>query len=334
MRPGPAAAAPGTGEPVARIVITGISGRLGRLLAQRLHQDHEILGLDRRGMVRKPRDIEVFAYDIRRKKCEGVFRNRRVDVLVHLNIMHDFRRPQHELHSWNVIGTQRLLDYAARYDVGKVVFLSTANVYGARPDNPQFLAEDSPLMGGERFSEMGSLVAVDMLLSTFFWRRPDLETVVLRPAHIVGSVRNGPSLYLSMPVIPTVMGFDPVLQIVHEEDVVEALALAANAPVRGVFNVAGAGALPLSVLIRTLGRRSLPLPYPVLKALLTRAWEMGVTEMPAPELDFLRYPCLVDDRRARAELGYRPRRSLRETLDLIRSGDPYAERLSRHPDGR
>ncbi len=315
---------------MARIVVTGISGRLGRLLAQRLHLDHEVLGLDRRPMVRKPKDIEVFQFDIRRKKCERLFRNNKIDVLIHLNIMHDFRQAQHELHSWNVIGTQRLLDYAARHDVGKVVFLSTANIYGARPDNPQFLTEDSPLMAGERFSEMGSLVAADMLLATFFWKRPDVETVVLRPTHIVGSVRNGPSLYLSMPMIPTILGFDPVLQMVHEDDVVEALALAATSSVRGVFNVAGGGELPLSALARRLGRRTLPLPYTILKALMKRAWSMGMSDMPTPELDFLRYPCLVDDRRAREELDYAPSRSLTETLELVKAGDPYAERLARY----
>jgi len=318
---------------MSRIVITGISGRLGRLLARRLHLDHEVIGLDRRPMVRRPKDIEVFRSDIRRKKCERLFRNRRIDVLVHLSIMHDFRRPQRDLHSWNVIGTQRLLEYSARHDVGKVVFLSTANVYGARPDNPQFLTEDSPLMAGERFSEMGSLVAADMLLATFFWKRPDIETVVLRPTHIVGSVRNGPSLYLSMPVIPTIMGFDPVMQLVHEDDVVEALALAATGSVRGVFNIAGRGELPLSALCRELGRRTLPLPFPVLKAIMKRAWTMGVTDMPVPELDFLRYPCLVDDRRAREELGYSPSRSLPDTLEMIRCGDPYAERLARYLKG-
>jgi len=53
---------------MARIVVTGISGRLGRLLARRLHLDHEVLGLDRRPMERKPKDIEVFQVDIRRKK--------------------------------------------------------------------------------------------------------------------------------------------------------------------------------------------------------------------------------------------------------------------------
>lgn len=315
---------------MARIVVTGISGRLGRLLAQRLHLDHDVVGLDRRPMVRKPKDIEVFQVDIRRKKCEKLFRNRKVDVLIHLNIMHDLRKAQQELHSWNVIGTQRLLDYAARHDVKKVVFLSTANIYGARPDNPQFLTEDSPLMAGERFSEMGSLVAADMLLATFFWKRPDVETVVLRPTNIVGSVRNGPSIYLSMPVIPTIMGFDPVLQMIHEDDVVEALALAATKSVRGVFNVAGGGELPLSAVCRALGRRTLSLPYPILKSLMKRAWTMGVTDMPSPELDFLRYPCLVDDRRARKEMGYRPKVSLAETLDLVRAGDPYAERLARY----
>ncbi|MBM4353982.1 MAG: NAD-dependent epimerase/dehydratase family protein [Deltaproteobacteria bacterium] len=305
------------------IVLTGIAGTLGRLLARQLHLDHEVIGLDRRDLPDRPKDIRVYTLDIRRKRCESLFRRHKVNAVVHLNIMHDFRRPQAELHAFNVLGTQRLLEYAARHGVRKFVFLSTANVYGARPDNPQFLTEEALLLAGEGFSEMRSLVSADMLVTSFFWKTPQVETVILRPAHILGTATNGPSAYLSLPCIPTVLGFDPMIQVMHESEVVGAIVAALAPGRRGVYNLAGPPAAPLSALAKYLGKRTLPLPYSVLRALAQRAWQMGVAEVPPPELDFLRFPCLVDDARARRELGFEPRLTLPQTLDLLRKSPTF-----------
>lgn len=303
---------------MSRVVITGIAGTMGRLLARRLHLDHEVIGLDRRDFPRRPKDIRVYCHDLRRKRCESIFRNNRIDVVFHLNVMHDFGRAQAELHGFNVIGTQRLLEYAARYGVKKFVFLSTANVYGARPENPQFLSEEALLLAGETFSEMRSIISTDMLVTSFFWKNPEVETVILRPTHIVGTVRNGPMLYLSMPRVPTVLGFDPMLQIIHESEVVRALELAMGAGHRGIFNVAGPTAVPISTLLKELGRSAVPLPYAILKRVAQKAWDFGLAYVPPPEIDFLRYPCLVDDGRARRHLGYRSQLTLGDTIDRLR----------------
>lgn len=304
------------------VVITGIAGTIGRLLARKLHLDHAVIGLDRRGFPRPPKDIKVYALDIRRKKCESIFRSNKVDVVVHLNVMHDLRRSQAELHSFNVVATQRLLEYVSRYRVKKIVFLSTANVYGARPDNPQFLTEEALLLAGETFSEMRSLIIVDMLVTSFFWKNPRVETVVLRPAHIVGTVRNGPMMYLSMERVPTVLGFDPMIQVIHESEVVNALIAAMKPGVRGIFNLAGPPPTPLSTLISYLGKTAVPLPHFLLRKLAQKAWDLGFARVPPPEIDFLRFPCLVDDSRARQVLGYKPTLTLTKTLDLVRKSLP------------
>jgi len=307
------------------IVLTGIAGTVGRLLARQLHLDHEVIGLDRRDLPDRPKDIRVYRLDIRRKRCENLFRRHHVDAVIHLNIMHDFRRPQPELHAFNVLGTQRLLEYAVRHGVRKFVFLSTANVYGARPDNPQYLTEESLLLAGEGFSEMRSLVSADMLVTSFFWKTPEVETVILRPAHILGTATNGPSAYLSLPRIPTVLGFDPMIQVIHESEVVRAIVAAVEPGRRGIYNVAGPPATPLSSLVRYLGKRTVPLPYPLLRALAQQAWQMGVAHVPPPELDFLRFPCLVDDARARRELTFVPKLSLPHTLDLLRKSSAFRQ---------
>ena len=221
------------------VVVTGICGRLGRRLARQLHREREVIGLDRREFVGKPKDIEHHTIDVRRKKARELFRRPDIGALVHLGVMHDPRLGADEHHTWNVIAFQKLLEYAELYEVPKLVLLSSANVYGPRPDNPQFISEDSPLLGANRFSDIRDLIELDMLAQSFFWRNPRTETVILRPTHILGTVQNAPSNYLRLKVVPTLLGFDPMIQVVHQDDVVRAIRLALQPGVRGSCNIAG-----------------------------------------------------------------------------------------------
>jgi UDP-glucose 4-epimerase len=301
-----------SGEP-RKIVITGIAGRLGRVLARRLHRDgrYRVVGIDRRPFLGRPKDIEHIQVDLRTKKARDVFRAGDVDALVHMGVMHDLRKSHEEHHSWNIGGTTRLLEYCQKYAVPKVVVLSSANVYGPRPDNAQFLGEDAPLMGSMEFPEIRDLIEVDHLASSFFWKARDIETVILRPVHILGAVKNAPSNYLRLPVVPTLLGFDPMVQLIHEADVVEAVMCALRPGLRGIFNITGPGELPLSAVLAELGRTVLPFPHPMARPLLSALWRFRATSFPVPELDFIRYVCMVDGSRARTELGYRPRHTLK-----------------------
>ena len=188
-----------------------------------------MIGIDRRAFEGSPRTSSHHQIDIRRKKTQDIFRQQRIAAVVHLGVMHDPRASEDEHHSWNVVGFQKLLEYVAQYDVPKLVVLSSANVYGPRPDNPQFLSEDAPLLGGAAFSEIRDLIEVDMLAQSFFWKRPETETVILRPVHILGAVRNAPSNYLRLTVDPDALGFDPMVQVIHQDDVVSAIVRALRA---------------------------------------------------------------------------------------------------------
>jgi UDP-glucose 4-epimerase len=302
-----------------KIVVTGIAGRLGRLVARRLHRDTraQVVGIDRRDFPGKPRDVEHVAVDLRSKKARDVFRAGDVKALVHLGVMHDPRQSGAEHHSWNVQGTLRLLDACATYQVPKVVVLSSANVYGPRADNPQFLTEDAPLMASQSFPAIRDLIEVDMLASSFFWKAQATETVILRPVHILGGVRNAPSNYLRLPLVPTLLGFDPMVQVIHELDVVESIVLALQTGLRGIFNVVGPGEVPLSTIIAELGRRTLPVPHPLAKPLLGAMWRGRFTSFPVPELDHIKYVCMVDGARAARELGFKARHSLKETIRAV-----------------
>lgn len=299
------------------VVVTGICGRLGRRLARQLHRERAVIGLDRRPFPDKPKDIEHHKIDLRRKKAKDIFRQRSISALVHLGVMHNPRGNSEDHHTWNVLGFQKLLEYARQYDVPKVVLLSSANVYGPRPDNAQFLTEDAPLLGAGAFSDIRDLVELDMLAQSFFWKHPHTETVILRPTHILGTVRNAPSNYLRLPVVPTLMGFDPMVQIVHQDDVVRAVLLALKPGVRGIFNIGGPPALPLSQALRVLGRPHMPVPHLFARAGLNSLWKMRMTSFPAPELDFIRYVCMVDDARAREVMAYEPAFDTEQTLHAV-----------------
>ena len=299
------------------VLVTGICGNLGRRVARHLHRDMRVVGLDRRKFPGKPKDIEHYSVDLRRNRVEDIFRELPIKSVVHLGTMHNPRGNREEHHSWNVGGLSRLLEYASKHKVRKFVLLSSANVYGPRPDNAQFLNEDAPLLAAGAFSDMRDLVELDMLVQSFFWKYPEIETVILRPTHILGSVHNAPSNYLRLKVAPTLLGFDPMLQTVHQDDVVRAIQLSLRPGIRGIFNMAGPQALRLSAILKKLDRQSVPIPYTLAKFGIRRLWSLRMTSFPAPELDFVRYVCMVDDRRAREVLGYEPRFDIDETLRAV-----------------
>jgi UDP-glucose 4-epimerase len=301
-----------------RVAVTGVAGNLGRALTKLLHTETHVIGIDRRPFRDKPKDIEHFAVDLRKARVEEAFRQGRPDALIHMGIMHDPRESFSEAHSFNVLGTHKVLELCVRHGVKKVVVLSSANVYGPSPENSNFLPEETPLMGASRFSDVRDLVELDMYAQSFMWRHPEIETVIVRPVNIVGpTVRNAPSNYLRLETPLTVMGFDPMLQLIHEDDVCRAMALALKPGVRGVYNITGPGELPLSAILRELGRRPVPVPHVVIRTLVRRLFEARLTSFPPGEIDHIQYLCVVDGSRAARELGWAPRTSLRETIRSV-----------------
>ena len=300
------------------VVVTGIAGNLGRALAKQLHLETQVIGVDRRPFPDRPKDVEHHQLDLRKARVEDLFRRRRPAALIHLGISHDPRMPFSEAHNFNVVGTQKILDACVRHGVKKVVVLSSANVYGPLPNNSNFLAEETPLMAADRFTGVRDLIELDMYAQSFVWRHPGVETAILRPCNIVGpTVRNAPSNYLRLQRPATVMGFDPMVQLIHEDDVAGALMLALRPGARGVYNVVGPGEVPLSAVLRELGREPLPLPDFLLRPALRRLFKAGLVSFPPEELDHLQYLCVVDGSRAARELGWSPRFSLRETIRSV-----------------
>jgi UDP-glucose 4-epimerase len=311
------------------VAITGIAGNLGKGVAKLLHTETRVIGIDRRPFADRPKDLEHHELDIRKNRVEEPFRKRRIEALVHIGLMHGPGTGFSEAHSYNLIGTQKILETCARHGVRKVVVLSSAIVYGPSPGNSNFLPEETPLMAADRYSDVRDLIELDMYAQSFMWKHLDIETVILRPVHIVGpTVKNAPSAYLRLARPITVLGFDPMIQLIHEEDVCRALVLALRPGVRGIFNVTGPGEVPLSAALRELGRQPLPVPHFLVRPLLRQAFELHLTSFPPEEIDHIQYLCAVDGSRAVRELGWAPSRSMRET---VRSLLPPERKLEREP---
>lgn len=295
------------------VLVTGAAGGLGRLVCRKLHRRYRVCGVDRRPFPDRPKDIEHLRIDLRRKSAAAAIKKMKPAAIVHLGVIHNPHAG--DAFRFNLEGTAQLLRVAEAIDVDKFVYLSSANLYGPSATSSGFLTEEAPLMGAGRSPEVRDLISLDMMVQSLFWKRPASETVILRPVHIVGPhLRNAPSKYFRLGRIPTVMGFDPMIQLLHELDLVDAMLKALEPGIRGVFNISGAGQAPLSRLIRARPGQQLFIPGPMFVAALDRMFQLHITQFPSTELDHLRYSCLVDDRRARDDLGFVPQRSMQETL--------------------
>jgi len=307
-------------EPVETVLITGIAGGQGRLIARRIAGARcRIIGVDRAPWEGHPADVRMYVVDIRKRKFEDVFRPERPDAVVHHAFVRHFRGDPEVRHEVNVLGTKRLLEYAIAHGVKRMVVLSSAYVYGALPDNPYYMDEEFPLNVSRTYPEVRDLAEVDTLATAFLWRHPEVATAILRPVNTLGYyVQSAIGRYLRQRYVPTILGFNPVMQFIHEEDVAEAVALALQTGAHGVFNVAGPGAVPLKVAIRETARTAVPIPETIARAVFRQLFRFGLYPTPPGAMDFLKYPCTIDGRGFERATGFKPLFSLEDIFASVR----------------
>jgi UDP-glucose 4-epimerase len=306
-------------QPGEKVLITGIAGGQGRLIARRLGDAFQVAGVDRTPWEGFPANVRMHVVDLRKRKFEDVFRTERPDALVHHAFVRHFRADSRVRHEVNVLGTKRVLEYAIAYGVKRIVVLSSAYVYGALRDNPYYVNEDYPLNVSRTYPEVRDLAEVDSLTSTFLWRHPEVTTAILRPVNTLGYYTHSAIAgYLKQRYVPTIAGFNPMMQFIHEEDVAEAVALALQHGAHGIFNVAGPGAVPLKVAIRETGGTAVPIPETVARAVFGRLYQVGLFHTPLGAMDFLKFPCTIDDSAFRKATGFTPLFTLEDTFASIR----------------
>lgn len=305
-----------------RVLIPGASGAIARKLAAKLVESgHEVVGIDRRPWMNAP--IEFHEVDVRKRGAEEVFRKARPQVVVHMATVTSLVVPGEERYQINLGGTRAVFEYSRAYGVEHCIFVGRHTFYGAGPDSPLFHVEDEPPLALNRFPELADLVAADLYAATALWRFPELATSVLRLCYSLGPTGHGTlASFIRGKRVPMVLGFDPLFQFLHEDDMVDAIALTIEKRPRGVFNVAGPQPLPLSRIVVEAGRTPVPLPEFVIAGLIGR---FGFPQLPRGALTHIKYPVVVDAKAFRDATGFAHRHDEIETVASFRRAFPVAD---------
>jgi UDP-glucose 4-epimerase len=305
------------------VLVTGVARWWGALLVQRLVDEpdvEEVVCIDTEEPHYDLGDADFLKLDIRHSLIGKLVRAVGTDTVVHTQTTIDsFDVDPRGAHETNVIGSLNLLGGLAGDDtpVRRVVLKSSAHVYGSHHALPGHLKEDQRLDTNSHHSFVRDIVESETNLFDFAVRNPEVEAVSLRFANALNPAEPAPlARYFDLPVVPTVIGYDPVLQLVHREDCIEALVRATLGHSRGAYNIAGDKALPLTALLDATGKVHAPLLPPagamLLSPLLTR---LGIASLTPQLIDLLRWGRTLNLTRAGHELGFQAARDTLAALD-------------------
>jgi UDP-glucose 4-epimerase len=298
-----------------RVLITGLANFWGTRLAAQLADDpgvEHVVGLDDRAPAAAlPGRVTFVEGDLRSPDIVHVLRAAAPQVVVH-NAMVQFAgegRSSRTVHDLNVVGTLQLLAACDSVPTVKaVVVRASAAIYGSAPGDPAFFTEDMASTRSSQTRFQRDLAELEGYVASFARRHPAVTCTVMRFQPVVGPTLDTPITRLfRAPVFPAVLGFDPRIQLLHEDDSVDALAAAVRTPVKGAVNVGGPDVVALSRMLRHLRRPAVPIPhaiYMTVAGALLRPTGARLTEDFPP---FLRHGRAVDTRRLTEELGVHPR---------------------------
>jgi UDP-glucose 4-epimerase len=304
------------------VAVSGASSFLGTNLIGLLQEDERIqrvVALDVKPPTTAGTKTRMYEVDFTQPTAEArlaeILAAERVEALVHLAFLASPTQAHAWAHELESVGTMHLLVAARQAQVRKLVLWSTTLLYGAHPSNPNFLSERHPLRAPPHEPFFADKIEAEAEAKKYAQRAQGSIVTILRTAPILGpTVQNYLTRYLSRRLVPTMMGFDPLLQFVHEIDAIAAFKLALDRDLPGTFNIVGDGVLPLSTVIKLAGRIALPIPHPIAETLTALAWITQLAEAPSSFLKYLRFLCVADGQKARQKMGFLPAYTTREAL--------------------
>jgi nucleoside-diphosphate-sugar epimerase len=287
------------------VAITGAAHGLGHALTARLAGSERV--------------SKVIAIDDHRGDAAGVVwrladvrdpalaaRLAGVDVLVHTDIDTSAESDYRARRAFNVRAAQTVLTAAAAGRVGRLILITSAMVYGARPDNPVPLPESAPLRAESDGSVAGDMLEIEHLARRSRRVHPGMDVTVVRPAALVGPGMDSPATrHFDSSRLITVKGCSPRWQFCHSDDLVSALELAVAGEVTGVFAVGCDGWLEQEQVEEISGLRRIELPAGLTFGTAQRLYRIGITPAPVNDLQYLVYPWVVDCATLR-NAGWRP----------------------------
>ncbi|AWN28056.1 NAD-dependent epimerase/dehydratase family protein [Streptomyces libani] len=318
------------------VLVTGVARQLGGRFVRRIQRDPDVdrvIGVDAVAPEHHLGGAEFLKADIRHPAIARVLAETGVDTVIHMDINGTplgKRGGRASVKETNVIGTMQLLGACQKAPkVQRLVIKSSTSVYGSAPRDPAVFTETTTPKSLPSGGFAKDVVEVEGYVRGFARRRPDVAVCVLRFANILGPCADSPlAEYFSLPVWPTVLGYDPRLQFVHEDDAIEVLRIAAAEPRRGTlnsgtFNIAGDGVLLLSQTSRRLGRPTVPLLLPTVTWAGTALRSIGITDFSPEQIRLLTHGRVVETTQMRETLGFHPKYTTAETFaEFARSRGP------------
>ncbi len=296
------------------VLVSGVSKDLARTFATKLAHDpavDRVIGVD----IVPPRGdlgaVQFVRADIRTPVIAKIIVKEDVDTVVHMSVV---ATPggtggRGAMKEFNVIGTMQLLAACQRAPgLQHLIVKSTSTVYGASSRDPAMFTEDMPAKRLPRSGYSMDAFEVEGYVRGFARRRPDVRVTTLRAANVIGpDVQSPTTQYFRLPVLPRVLGFDPRLQFLHHDDLIDVLEHVVHHDVPGTFNVAGDGVLMLSQAVRRIGRPSLALPGFAMGGIGATLGRAGLADFSPEQVAFLTYGRGIDTTRMRTELGFEPK---------------------------
>ena len=295
------------------VLVTGVSRYLGGQLARILSEDpaiDQVIGVDVVPPKLKLPGMQFVRADIRNPVIAKVLGEAGVETVVHMGVIATPRQAggRATMKEINVIGTMQLLAACQRTpSVKALVVKSTASVYGSGPKDPAMFTEEMQPRHSPRSGWAKDSSEVEGYVRGFARRRPDVAVTTLRFANFIGpGIDTAMTTYFSLPVIPTVLGFDARLQFIHEDDGLEFVKRAVLKSYPGTFNVAGSGVLMLSQAIRRTGHQRIALPEFLFTPFGRSISQAGLIDFTAEQVRYLTYGRVLDTALATSTFGHQP----------------------------
>ncbi|MFF8591599.1 NAD-dependent epimerase/dehydratase family protein [Streptomyces sp. NPDC015220] len=317
------------------VLVTGVARRLAGRFVRRIQRDPQVDRVVAVDVVPPEHHLggaDFVQADIRQPTIARVLAETGADTVVHMDVTGTALGggSRATVKETNVIGTMQLLGACQKSpSVRRLVVKSSTNVYGSAPRDPAVFTETTSAKSLPSGGFAKDAVEVEGYVRGFARRRPDVAVCVLRFANILGPTADTPlASYFSLPVLPTVFGYDPRLQFAHEDDVIEVLRIASHEARRGTlnsgtFNIAGDGVLLLSQCARRLGRPTVPLLLPAVTWAGSMVRTLGMTDFSPEQIRLLTHGRVVTTDEMRGTLGFAPRYTTAETFaDFVRSRGP------------
>ena len=302
-----------------KVLITGISGGLANTLAAKLARKYAIVGVDFRKYPGVwPYQGEFIQLDYTKRSFGDIFVKHKFKVVIHLGRIGNPTEKFYKRYNLNVLGTANILNLCTKHHVETVLIFSTFHVYGAHQYNPANIDEEAPLRAGQIFPEIIDAVELDNLATSYFWKNRNARTIILRPCNVIGKdIKNTMSNYFRRKYLPYLMGFNPMTQYVHQEDITDAILLAIeNENIFGIYNLTGGEAVPIKTAIKLAQKKGVSVPHHLAYSLVHRLAYFGLG-FPTHLLDYFRYPVVISDQKFRDITGYQNKYDIEQTLSQI-----------------